>query len=116
MSLLVRPGTPTRKTDAERQMYSNPTLARSIEGICWKRNCLAGPHPVTFAPAVHRPSFRSLTMLARFSACVVGACLVMAMPPARAADAADQTPAFTLQIRSLDQILEDVKYLAGLAG
>lgn len=43
-------------------------------------------------------------------------CLSVAVPLGRAADAKDAAPAFTLQIRSLDRVLEDLKYLATLAG
>src|SRR6266436_5861951 len=60
--------------------------------------------------------FRSRTMIARISPYLACVCLIVGASATRAADARDQAPAFTLQIRSLDRVLEDVKYLAGLAG
>src|SRR5437773_1305819 len=60
--------------------------------------------------------FRSCTMIARISPYLACVCLVVGASATRAADARDQAPAFTLQIRSLDRVLEDAKYLATLAG
>src|SRR5262245_30669397 len=55
-------------------------------------------------------------MLPRLSLCLAMVCLASGVPVVRAADARELAPAFTLQVRSLDEILDSVKYLATLAG